>query len=177
MVDSQLFSSGSDEWYTPEWILDLVTKVMGSIDLDPCSDPYKRVPAKNHFTKEDNGLDKCWFDNVFLNPPYGRKESPEWIKKAMYEQLHSHTYQQMLLLPARTDTKWFNLLDVDILCFLRGRVKFVDGKGLTTNPAPFPSVLTYSGHNKDLFVKELSDYGLIYKPIKNKKQGKTHGKV
>ena len=27
---------------------------MGGIDLDPCADPLRRVPASNHFTKEQN---------------------------------------------------------------------------------------------------------------------------
>ena len=45
----------TDEWYTPKEIID----ALGKFDLDPCA-PIIRPweTAKNHFTIEDNGLNK-----------------------------------------------------------------------------------------------------------------------
>ena len=48
---------------------------MGEIDLDPCSNSKAQpnVPALNHFTVEDDGLEQKWFGRVYMNPPYGRE--------------------------------------------------------------------------------------------------------
>ncbi|HVP45726.1 MAG TPA: hypothetical protein VMT32_04055 [Bryobacteraceae bacterium] len=54
------FSSESDEWYTPSHILERTVKVLGSIDIDPCANAGRNVPAGIHFTKEDNGLAHEW---------------------------------------------------------------------------------------------------------------------
>lgn len=45
----------------------------------------------------------------------------------------------VMLLPARTDTKWFHdyCLKYGEITFLRGRLKFGDSK----NSAPFPSMI------------------------------------
>lgn len=46
-----------------------------------------------------------------------------------------------MLLPARTDTRWFHeyILNKAQLTFIRGRLKF----GNATNNAPFPSMLVF----------------------------------
>ena len=64
----------------------------------------------------------------------------EFVKKAAYEIQHNASVI-VLLLPARTDTRWFHEYlyckpNVSIR-FLRGRVKF-DGE---KNGAPFPSMI------------------------------------
>ena len=69
---------------------------------------------------------------MFCNPPYGRKVG-EWVKKAYL----SNTLV-VLLLPSRTDTKWFHdyCLNGEIR-FIKGRLKF----GGSNNSAPFPSII------------------------------------
>jgi hypothetical protein len=59
-------SSGKDEWLTPPPLI----QALGEFDLDPCA-PIKRPwdMAKNHYTIEDDGLEKDWFGRVWLNPP------------------------------------------------------------------------------------------------------------
>ena len=55
----------------------------------------------------------------------------------------------VMLLPARTDTKWFHdfIMDKAEIRFIRGRLKF----GNSTNSAPFPSmiVIYYGSINKN----------------------------
>ena len=77
---------------------------------------------------------------VYCNPPYGREIS-KWIKKAYEENLKGTKI--VLLLPARTDTKWFHeyIYNKHEIRFIKGRLKFNDGK----NPAPFPSMLVIMG--------------------------------
>lgn len=73
---------------------------------------------------------------VFCNPPYG-KELPKWVKKC-YDESRVGTLVVMLI-PARTDTKWFHeyIYGKAEIRFIKGRVKFGDSK----NSAPFPSML------------------------------------
>jgi site-specific DNA-methyltransferase (adenine-specific) len=72
-----------------------------------------------------------------MNPPYGR-EITRWVAKAHDSARGGATV--VCLLPARTDTAWWQRFvapdgEVD---FLRGRVRFEGGNG-ATNSAPFPS--------------------------------------
>lgn len=82
---------------------------------------------------------------VFCNPPYG-KELPKWVKKSYEESQKGNLI--VMLLPARTDTRWFHdyIYHKAKIRFIRGRLKFNDGK----TPAPFPSMLViYDNERKD----------------------------
>ncbi|MHC5722302.1 MAG: hypothetical protein ACYTX0_62390, partial [Nostoc sp.] len=58
----------SDKWYTPPKIEDLVIKVLGTIDLDPCADDGKHIAAAHHYTAADDGLSQEWHGRIFMNP-------------------------------------------------------------------------------------------------------------
>ena len=75
-------------------------------------------------------------ERVFCNPPYG-KEISKWIEKAFIE--NKRGTMVVLLLPARTDTRWFHdfIYKKHEIRFIRGRLKFNDGK----QAAPFPSMV------------------------------------
>lgn len=75
-------------------------------------------------------------ERVYLNPPYGREIS-KWVEKAYNENLNGTMV--VLLLPARTDTRWFHdfIYKKHEIRFLKGRLKFNDGKSY----APFPSMV------------------------------------
>jgi hypothetical protein len=115
----------SVDWYTPAWIFER----MGlQFDLDPCA-PTGGVPwtpAIRYYDLEDNGLTSYWFGKVWLNPPYG-KETPKGLAK-----MHQHR-NGMALLFARTDCAWFHdsVAKADATLFLKGRVKFADGLGVS----------------------------------------------
>lgn len=72
-------SSRSDSWMTPDWVLDLVRKVLGTIDLDPASsyEANQRVKAVGYFDKEQNALSlDTWSPvpvSIYLNPPGGKR--------------------------------------------------------------------------------------------------------
>src|SRR4029078_9375176 len=83
-------------------------------------------------------------DPTYVNPPYG-KEVSDWISKASKEAELGRRI--VMLLPARTDTKWFheyiyNKPNVEIR-FLRGRQKMIDldNPDKKPNTAPFPSMV------------------------------------
>lgn len=74
---------------------------------------------------------------MYCNPPYGRQIG-SWVKKS-YEEVQKPNTSVVLLLPARTDTKWFHdyIYNKAEVRFIKGRVRFGDGKG----NAPFPSMV------------------------------------
>jgi site-specific DNA-methyltransferase (adenine-specific) len=145
--------STKTEHLTPDVILDLV-RAFAPIGLDPASCEGNPTKAKVHLTPERDGLSKPWNHSglVFLNPPYGRRKGhrcKEWVDKAIEEARLGA--EIIMLLPARTDTVWFQKLlemarwdntglQCDIL-FIRGRLTFKGEK----NGAPFPSALVHLG--------------------------------
>lgn len=131
-----MFSSRTDNWATPT---DLFNKLNEEFhfNLDPCAsaDNHK---CDRYFTKEQDGLKQNWGGNrVFCNPPYG-KEINKWVLKCSEESKKNNTLVVMLI-PARTDTRWFHdyIYGKAEIRFLKGRLKF----GGSKNPAPFPSMI------------------------------------
>lgn len=130
-----LFSSKSDEYTTPDSVFDELNKEF-NFDLDPCSTD-ENAKCLLHYTKEDDGLHKSWGGcRVFCNPPYSKIK--EWVKKAYYESLKPDTLV-VLLIPARTDTRYFH----DYI-YHRSEVRFISGRLKFSNEvynAPFPSMI------------------------------------
>lgn len=68
-------SSETNEQYTPVPIIEMVRRVLGTIDLDPATSELAnlRVQANRIFTQEDEmaTFEAKWHGNVFMNPPGG----------------------------------------------------------------------------------------------------------
>lgn len=143
MNKEAMFSSKSDEWETPQDLFDKLDYEF-DFDLDPCA-TKENHKCSTYFTKKQNGLTKDWAGHrVFCNPPYGRSIG-EWVEKAYVSVRKTQPCRKqtvvVLLLPARTDTKWFHdyiygKAGVEVR-FLKGRLKF----GNSPNSAPFPSMI------------------------------------
>ena len=118
-------NSQNVDWYTPPWVFQ---RLGLDFDLDPCQPPdgIDWIPAKRRYSVHDDGLTQPWSGRVWLNPPYG-KHTPAWL-----ERMHNHR-NGIALVFARTDCAWFHesVAKADAILFLRGRVKFVDGLGVT----------------------------------------------
>ncbi len=162
-MDKVLLSSESNEHYTPDWFIDLVIKVMGGIDLDPCAAPERRIEARTHFHKEHNGLSEPWAGRVFMNPPYG-DELPRWTRYARRQYELGNMSEGILLLPARPDTEWMHRLYGFPVCWWKGRIKFISVDGYEQDPAPFPSAVVYMGDYRVKFRNVFQDYGHIMLP-------------
>ena len=136
MNNAVLFSSKTDNWETPpELFKDLDNEF--KFTLDPCASKDNHKCDK-YFTKEENGLLQDWSGyKVFCNPPYGRTIAA-WVEKAYMECQKENTLVVMLL-PARTDTRWFHefIYHKFEIRFIKGRLKF----GSCKNSAPFPSMI------------------------------------
>ena len=136
-----MFSSKNENWETPQDFFDALDNEF-HFTLDPCAnDENHKVPK--YFTKEIDGLSLDWGGEItFCNPPYG-KQIGKWVKKAYetYKNAWNYKYKTVvvMLLPARTDTKWFHdyIYNKAEIRFIKGRLKF----GGCKNSAPFPSMV------------------------------------
>lgn len=143
-----MFSSKTDQWATPQDFFDKLNEEF-HFTLDPCADEFNHK-CEQYYTKEQDGLSIYWGgwkERVFCNPPYGR-EIGKWVARC-YRHAKSDGGLAVMLIPARTDTKWFhdyiyNKPNVEIR-FIKGRLKFGDSK----NSAPFPSMVVIFRGNKD----------------------------
>jgi len=130
-----MFSSKSDEWSTPQDIYNQLDNEF-HFNLDPCS-TEENHKCDTFFTQKDNGLSKNWGGyRAFVNPPYSQIK--QWVKKCWEESTKPNTIVVMLI-PARTDTKYFHeyINHRSEVRFIKGRLKFGD----SNNSAPFPSMV------------------------------------
>lgn len=134
------------DWATPQWLYDkLNAEFHFTRDLAATANNTKH---EKYYSPEQDSLSKDWNGEVgYCNPPYGR-DIGKWVKKAS----EILTGTVVMLLPARTDVKWFHeyiypnhisqkrFNNNSVNCkirFLRGRLKYDDGKV----GAPFPSMI------------------------------------
>lgn len=135
MIGDALFSSASVEWSTPQEVFDKLDDEF-HFTLDAAA-TQENAKCERYYTKDQDGLKNPWGGVVWCNPPYGRKIGL-WVRKA-YESTHENGSTVVMLLPARTDTKWFHgyILHRAEIRFIAGRLKFGGAK----NSAPFPSMV------------------------------------
>ena len=132
-----MFSSKTDLWSTPKHFYEELNREF-SFTLDPCA-TKENAKCARYYTEKENGLTKNWEnEKVFCNPPYGRAIK-QWVKKC-YEEGSKDNTTVVMLIPARTDTKYFHEYiyhRAKEIRFVKGRLKFGDSK----NSAPFPSMV------------------------------------
>ena len=128
------FSSQRGDWRTPKELFDELNKEFW-FWCDLCASPENTL-CGHFYSRENSGLDAELNDIMgwyWCNPPYG-KELYAIIKK-----VYESGAPVVMLLPARTDKKWFHEFCVNAkeIRFLKGRLRF-DGQ---KNSAPFPSMI------------------------------------
>lgn len=167
----------SDLFFTPDWLVDEILEFYdGEIDLDPSADCKKHIPANQHYTFEDNGLEKPWFGKVFCNPPYSKSKFTSlelWVRQALIHQACCQTNQCLLLIPANTDTKWAQMLLkkkwgseiqktwISIL-FFEGRISFLNADyEPSRSSGRFASMMVYLGDDRLRFTQQFKKFGTI----------------
>lgn len=154
------YNSGNNEWYTPKEFIEAATSVMGCIDLDPASSEIanKTVGAKQIYTIEDNGLEKPWFGNVWLNPPYASDLIGKFADKLVNEL--GHIKQAIVLVNNATETEWFYGMatNATAICFPKSRVKFYTPDGKTGAPLQGQAII-YFGENVNRFINVFDEKG------------------
>lgn len=134
--------SVSDLWETPWQVVTALARryCSGLFDLDVCAEAHNSK-ANRFFSEQDNGLAQTWdAASVWCNPPYSN--IPPWIEKAILETREGRTSVVVMLLPARTDTWFHRLRELEAegrahLVFTRGRIQFIPPPGVkaSTNNA------------------------------------------
>jgi len=83
MSETARYSSESNEYYTPRWIVEPARKTLGAFDLDPasCDEANAWIKAARIFTYEDDGFVRPWWGHVFLNPPGGLSDDQQRLVK------------------------------------------------------------------------------------------------
>lgn len=153
------FSSENEHWCTPRSVLDPIWEFndMERIGLDPCSNENSIVHAKTEWT--EGGLEREWCGHglVYVNPPYGRSKTKQWLWKILND--GQEGTEIVALVPARTDTLGFQacFCVAKAICFWKGRITF---KG-APHGAPFPSALLYFGSRGDKFLKIFDKFGYV----------------
>lgn len=148
------YSSVDETWNTPSVVLRALAP-LGPIGLDPCSNPTSIVVARTAWilARDGDSLARSWGGHglVFVNPPYG-DELPRWVAKCAAEAASG--VELVMLVPARTDTQWWNLaIERGTAALWRGRLVFLGAP----SSAPFPCALIYMGPRWRAFRTILSD--------------------
>lgn len=159
-------NSGNNEWYTPPSIIAAAREAMGEIDLDPASSEIanQTVKAANFYTEETNGLDKHWRGNVWMNPPYAQPLIEQFCQKLLKSYFDRSISQACVLVNNATETAWGQslLASCDSVCFLSGRVKFMDTAG-KANGAPLQGqMVVYFGDNRASFAQAFEKLGVVF---------------
>jgi len=136
-------SSATDEWSTPQWVVDQAAAEFGPFDLDPAATP-DNAKAPVFFTRDDDGLARRWKGRVWLNPPYGRTVG-DWMDKARAEVDAGRAEIVVCLVPARVDARWWqrNVIHArpaPLVRFWPRRLQYVPGRD-----APFASATVVFG--------------------------------
>lgn len=176
--------AANNYWLTPPEELDLVRRY-APVGLDPCTGPDNPTDAKHYYTEEDDGLAQDWdgYGLVFVNPPYSltdvEKEEARrlgvpitppirlWAAKIAEQAMEGVTIIALLPCGARFSTGYWqdNILipELQAMCFVRGRIKFIDAATGQRGRGPNYDSLYY-GFNVDrrLFCDVFRDHGAVF---------------
>ena len=157
-------NSGCNEWYTPPKYIEAARRVMGGIDLDPCSSEVAQeyIKADIYYTIDDDGLEYVWAGRVWMNPPYGR-ELVERFCEEVVDQFDSGSIDQAcVLVNNATETNWFQnmMSSACSVCFITGRVKFLNEDGEEAKTPLQGQAVLYFGKRMDAFLREFSELGI-----------------
>lgn len=121
------FTKRSDYWNTPK---ELYNHIINNLKY------YDYNPANSFITPFNYNANLYYKDKIYINPPFSILSKHEFIETI--QELIMYENELLLLIPARTDTRYFHrLLELKPeIYFIKGRLKFND-KGT----APFPSLI------------------------------------
>lgn len=144
------FESIKQDWTTPKKLFNQINEEF-HFECDLAASKDNALCSK-FFSQEDDGLSKEWNGVCWLNPPYGDKSSKmvDWIKKAYHDSQKNPNLTVVMLIPARTNTKWFHdyCMKAAELKFICGRPKFGD----STHGLPQPLILVvFKKSNQTIF--------------------------
>ncbi len=155
--------TGENEWFTPAQYIEAARLVLEEIDLDPASNEIaqRTIKAAKFFTIKDDGLKQPWAGRVWLNPPYSQPQIGEFVGKLVGEYASRSVTAAILLTHNYTDTAWFHTAErpAALVCFTRGRIKFVDSDGLECAPTQGQAFFYFGDAAEKFRSASLGSYG------------------
>lgn len=145
----------NDEWYTPEYWLELAMEVLGEIELDPasCLIANQRVKANVYFSEKNDGLSKDWKGKVWCNPPYSTVLIKKFTKKFFDEYEKGNITEGIILTNSGTDTLWNQNICKGIQVYTIGRISFIQPDGTEKSTGSRGQCFTYVGPNPLKFIE------------------------
>lgn len=158
-------STGNYEWYTPSEYIEAARDVLGGFDLDPASCEFanRTVKAARFLSKENDGLAISWHGRVWMNPPYAQPLIEQFCSKLVEEFSAGRVKEAVTLTHNYTDTAWFHILAsvADAICFTRGRIRFIDDKGVQAASPTQGQAFCYFGGRRSAFAARFSSIGFV----------------
>ena len=93
------YTKRSDYWNTPSKLYDYIINYLGYIDYNP---------SNSMISPFDNNVGDFKNSKVFINPPFSILSKPEFYN-TIYKLVKNYN-KVLLLIPSRTDTKYFHKL-------------------------------------------------------------------
>ena len=160
-------NSGNNEWYTPPDIIERARAVLGGFNLDPASSliANKTVGAAHIFTADDDGLSQEWpVGRIWMNPPYGQPLIAQFCERFADEIARGST--GIALVNNATETAWFNVLAgcASAICFLSGRVRYLNSEGEASGAPLQGQAVIYSGPDRATFREQFCGSGFVVVP-------------
>lgn len=117
----------SSDHPTPDWFFHYWNRIF-RFDLDVAAAPHN-AKCPRFYTEADNGLERPWFGNVWMNPPYDRTIE-DWVLRAVQAVETFEANVVVALLPVRTGVSWWadHIEGKHIVKFHRGRLRFGGNK-------------------------------------------------
>ena len=164
------WSSKTDEWYTPDTVIEAARSAMGGIDLDPASCPaaQRTVRASAYYSEVIDGLDpsRFWGGRVWMNPPYGGK-ADDFVQRLLSEiKIGSVTQAIVLLSSQAIVTKWSApaMRAASAIGVSRGRWEFLAGNGQPISSPAGGSSLLYFGDRVTAFAEAFDALAHVMRP-------------
>ncbi len=176
-------SSRSDNWGTPENIINLVHSVIGHPDLDPASNTVHNqlVKANRIITKEQDGLLTKWVENakpitVFINPPGGKKGNKSITKlfwKKLIELKEQDLLNEAIFMCFSVEALQNSQLDCKTpignfpICIPSKRIKFIDQTAQKRQAPAHSNAIAYIPgivDKSNLFYEIFSSLGSVMRP-------------
>ena len=161
----------SQHWGTPAVYVKAVRQVLGTIDLDPCSNEFSIVQARTEYRLPDHdGLRESWeARTIYVNPPYGSDKERgtrirQWLAKCE-EAYREYRSEVIALVPVATNTgHWKRHVwgAATAVAFLYDtRLKFLVNGSPSGKGAPMSCAMVYWGNHFEKFRGTFVEHGAV----------------
>jgi hypothetical protein len=160
-------NANSSEYATPPSLWRPLATAVGGFDLDAAAGCEDVEIADSRLTKEDDSLSCSWHGDVWLNPPWGDKQSKgqqtkaKWLAKARREANRDCVRTITVLITCDPTTDWFqkHVVEAPVICLMNHRVQFIG----QSSELPIPLCLVVYGEPTEELILALQQKGSVFK--------------